>query len=158
MIDTPVIPGFEGQKIVYKPAGLVTPHALLVNGLPAEKGPKRGEMLLTRNDGQKVIATFKGGVFDAPKLAVGNLTVDLVKPLKWYYYAWSGLPILLAILGGAIGAITGFIAFSTNMQIFRSERGTLAKFGLTALVSLAAVMAYLVLVTLITALIQRPTP
>ena len=43
--------GFEGQTIEVQTQGLLSGARQFVNGKPASKGTKRGEMLLRRNDG-----------------------------------------------------------------------------------------------------------
>jgi hypothetical protein len=145
------IEGFEGQTLEMKPSGLWAGPQLLVNGQPAAKGPKRGQMLLRRNDGREVIATWKPQFMglDVPRLDVDGKHVTVVEPLKWYAWVWSGLPILLIFVGGALGALAGIVAFGINTQIFRSSRNTGLKFILTAVVSLLAVAVYLALAALL---------
>jgi hypothetical protein len=148
-MDYPVqLEGFEGQNIVVRGAGLFSTAKLLVNGEPAAKGSGRGQMLLKRNDGQEVVAAFKPTFLDVPKLMVGDKAVNLVQPLKWYEWAWNALPLLLIFGGGVIPYILGFGALAINLNIFRSQQTTLAKYGLTALVSVAAGLIF-VLVALI---------
>ncbi len=141
--------GFEGQQIAVQAAGFLAGPKLLVNGQPAAKGPKRGQMLLRRNDGRAVIATWKAQLIDVPQLVVDGQTVHVVAPLPWYVWLWSGLPFLLVFLGGAVGAFVGLIGFSVNAKIFRSTWPMLAKFAVTAVVSGVAAGAYLVVITLI---------
>lgn len=145
------IEGFEGQTLEMKPSGLWAGPQLLVNGQPAAKGAKRGQMLLRRNDGREVIATWKPQFMglDVPQLVVDGKPVKVVEPLKWYVWVWSGLPILLVFIGGALGALTGIVAFGINTQIFRSSRTTGLKFILTAVVSLLAIAVYLALAALL---------
>ena len=116
------IEGFEGQKIEVD-SNMWTGSKLLVNGDPAPKGSKRGEMLLQRNDGQQVIATWKSQAFgfDVPQLVVDGKPISLVAPLQWYQWVWGGWPILLLFLGGALGAVAGLIGLSFNVRIFRSD-------------------------------------
>ena len=52
------IEGFEGQDLEVNVSFWTGPK-LLVNGQPAPKGTKRGEMLLQRNDGRQVVAIWK---------------------------------------------------------------------------------------------------
>jgi hypothetical protein len=139
--------GFEGQQIEIKPAGSFSAAKVLVNGKPAGKGPKRGQMLLRKNDGTEVIANWQPAMmgFDVPKLVVGGKVIEIVKPLKWYEMVWSALPILLVFAGGLLGGITGFIGFSANTKVFRSKMNPVVKFMLTAGISVAAVIAYLIL-------------
>jgi hypothetical protein len=139
------IPGFEGQPITLKSAGFWKGAQLLVNGQPAPKGAKRGEMLLRANDGREVIAKFKQQFMDVPQLDIGGQTIKVVEPLKWYQWVWGGLPILLAFMGGAIGAVIGLLASGLNLSLFRSQFSPIVKYALVGLVSVAAVIVYIVL-------------
>jgi len=76
----------------------------------------------------------------------GNETIVLARPLTWYEYIWIGLPILLVFAGGGIGALVGVMVTYTSARIFRSDRGALAKYGITALISVVAVVAFVILV------------
>ena len=141
------IEGFEGQRIEFKPAGFFGGPKLLVNGAPAEKGPKRGQMLLKKNDGTEVIATWQPVMMglDTPRLLVAGEPVDLVKPMKWYEMVWSAIPIVLLFVGGLLGAIVGFIAFTINTRLFRSEMTPAAKYLLTGGVTAVAGIGFFVL-------------
>ena len=86
---------------------------------------------------------------DVPRLDVDGKQINVVEPLKWYAWVWSGLPILLIFIGGALGALAGIVAFGINTQIFRSSRNTGLKFVLTAVVSVLAVAVYLALAVLV---------
>jgi len=50
--------GFEGRQLHIKAAGMFAGPKLMIDDSPAPKGNKRGEFLLTRNDGQEVVAKF----------------------------------------------------------------------------------------------------
>ncbi len=143
--------GFEGQTIEVQPAGTFSGYKLLINGQPAPDGLKHGQMLLRRNDGTQAIATWKVQLlgFDVPQLVVDGKPIALEEPLKWYEWVWGGWSVLLLLIGGALGAIAGFIAFSVNIKIFRSSMGSVEKYLLTAVISAVAVMAYLVVATLL---------
>lgn len=146
--------GFEGQSIVVEPPGLITNVQLLVNGQPAPKGKKRGEMLLRRNDGKDVVASWKYNFLDVPNLIVDGKTITVVPPLKWYEWAWNGLPILLVTFGGALGGLIGAIVFGFNLKIFRSSGNPLAKYALTGAISAGAFIVYFILAVLISAAIN----
>ena len=100
------IEGFEGQKIEVN-TSMWTGSKLLVNGVPAAKGNKRGVMVLQRNDCKQVTATWKPQAlgFDVPQLVVDGKAITLAAPLKWYQWVWGGWPILLLFLGGALGRL-----------------------------------------------------
>lgn len=146
--------GFEGQTIEVQSQGMLSGAKLLVNGKPASKGTKRGEMLLQRNDGREVIAKFQPAFLDVPKLELDGQTIQVVEPLKWYEWAWNGIPLLIVFLGGMIPFLIGFAAFSINATLFRSQSNTLAKYGLTALVSFGA-LAFLLLLAVILSLVAN---
>jgi hypothetical protein len=137
--------GFEGQKIEVD-IGFWSGPKLLVNGEPASKGVKRGELLLQRNDGRQVTATWKPQAlgFDVPQLVVDGKPVNLVEPLKWYQWLWGGWPVTLIFVGGLLGALAGVIGFSINAKIFRSELNDAMKYVASGIVAILAVAAYFV--------------
>ena len=65
--------GFEGQTIELQTQGMLSGPKLLVNGKPASKGEKRGEMLLRRNDGKEVVAKFQTAFLDVPKFSKSQI-------------------------------------------------------------------------------------
>jgi hypothetical protein len=139
------IKGFEGQKIEVDVSYLAGAR-LMVNGKQAPKGSNRGDMLLKRNDGRQVTAVWKPQAlgFDVPKLVVDGQTIQLVEPLKWYQWLWSGLAVALVAIGGMLGAVIGLIALSFNAGLFRSDRSPVMKYVITGAVSAAAVILYLI--------------
>jgi hypothetical protein len=149
--------GFEGQAIDVQTAGFLTGPKVLINGQPAAKGPKRGQMILRRNDGRDVVAVWKPQFLglDVPQLAVDGKAIQVAEPLPWYVWVWSALPIILIFIGGALGAMAGMVGFSINTSIFRSSWPGPAKFGLTAVVSVVTVIVYVMAVTLFLAAIGR---
>jgi hypothetical protein len=133
--------GFEGQNIEVVPAGFITPAKLLVDGMPAPKGKNPGENRLIRNDGREVIVKWKPQILDMPKLIVDGKTIYIVKPLRWYEWAWVALPVLLVFTARAFAGFIGLIAYIVNAKIFRSDMNTLSKYALSLLVSLLAALA-----------------
>ena len=149
------IEGFEGQNIEVI-IGFWAGPKLLVNGEPAQKGSKRGEMVLQRNDGKQVIATWKPQALglDVPQLSVDGKAVTLVEPLKWYQWVWGGWPVVLLFIGGALGALAGMIGFSINAKVFRSEMSDVLKYVVTGIVSVLAVAAYFIAALILSLLIN----
>lgn len=147
--------GLEGQKIEVQPAGFFGAAKLFVNGVEARQGSKRGEMLLTRNDGREVVAAWRNNFLDVPKLVVENKVIDVAKPLAWYEWIWNGWPIVLLFGGGALGGFFGALAVVINLNVFRSQQNPLLKYASTGAISLAAVIAYLVIGIGLTLLINR---
>ncbi len=144
------VEGFEGQDLEVNVSFWTGPK-LLVNGQPAPKGTKRGEMLLQRNDGRQVVAIWKQQMmgFDVPQLVVDGKPVKLVEPLQWYQWLWGGWPVVLVFVGGALGAIAGVLAFTINARLFRTEMNPVLKYVVTAVVSGGAVLAYFIVALLL---------
>lgn len=136
--------GFDGQTLEIQPGGLFSGPKVFVNHQPAPKGKGR-EVILRRTDGTSVTATLKPSVLglDVPQLIVEGKTIRAIDPLKWYIWAWIALPILLVFVGGALGGIVGWLGFMTNAKVVRSKMDGLAKFALTAAVSVLVVAAFL---------------
>ena len=143
--------GFEGQTLEVQPPGVLSGPKLLVNGQPAPAGPKRGQMALRRNDGREVLVRWRPQILgmDVPQLYVDGYVVNVVPPLPMYVWLWSALPVLLVLIGGALGAVAGFIAFAINTRIFRTSLPGLGKYSLSLLVSLLSVVVYLAVATLL---------
>lgn len=85
---------------------------------------------------------------------IGEEVIELAPPLKWYQYLWIGLPLILVFVGGGLGGVIGVIAASSNGWVFRSNRSTAAKYILSALISIAAVIVYLIVSTTVRLLIM----
>jgi len=146
----PVIEGFEDQNIVVK-SSLLSGTKLTINDQKPPKGQSRGEMALTRNDGRVVSAMWKPQMlgFDTPQLVVDGKPIQLVEPLKWQELAFAGLPLILVFIGGLLGAIVGVLAFTASTSIFRSGINKFSKYALSGLITILAVLIYLVLASAI---------
>jgi hypothetical protein len=141
------VEGFEGQDLEVD-YSFWTGTKLFVNGQQAPKGEKRGEFTLSKNDGSMVVGKWKAVFlfgFDVPQLVVGDRVIDVVEPLKWYQWLWSGWMVIFIFIGGALGAVSAVLAFGVNTRIFRSTMNEALKYVLTAGVSLFAVGFYFVL-------------
>lgn len=147
------IAGFENQNIEVK-QGLFTGAKLLCNGQPAPKGDKRRQMLLRRDDGSYVDATWKKELmgFDVPKLIVGGNEIQLVKPLKWYEYLWSSLLCLVLFYVGIIGLVGYVFCLILNVRIFRSCKSRLLGFIFTAIATIL-ILVIVIAVSIIIGLI-----
>lgn len=137
--------GFEGQKLEVQSPGIFAGAKLLVDGEPAPKGKKWGEMTLHRNDGKEVVARFQGGFMDVPRLNVDGNVIQIVEPLKWYQWIWNALPLVIVVGGGAIPFLIAFLAFTLNLSQFRNRQSSLAKYSITGAITLGAIVLYLVL-------------
>jgi len=156
MSYNPKIEGFEGQNIEVQ-VGFWTGPKLLINSEPAAKGIKRGEMIIQRNDGKQVTASWKGQALglDIPQLVVDGKVIDLVEPLKWYQWVWGGWPIILLFAGGALGALAGMLSVVINTRVFRMEMNDILKYILSGIVAVLAVVAYFVAALIFSSLLNN---
>jgi hypothetical protein len=149
-MDYPIdnIPGFEGRKIELRPAGAFTGVKLFVDGEQV-KG-KWGKFSLRRNDGTEAQAQLRSNIVDPiPQLVVDGKVYASVKPLAWYEMVWSGLPILLLFVGGALGAFCGLVAAYSNSRIFRTGMHPALKYLVTGAISVAALVIWLIAAVLV---------
>jgi hypothetical protein len=147
--------GFEGRQLVVESAGFFSGPRLMLDGQPASKGPKRGQLLLRRNDGVDVIAQLRNVFVDPiPQVTVDGKTIKLAEPLPWYVWVWSGLPILLAFMGGALGAGLGMAAMMINGRVFRTDMHGALKFAITGAISLVTTLVFFVLAIVLTQLLR----
>jgi len=77
--------------------------------------------------------------------------------LRWYEYGWAALPLVLAPVGGVLGALCGGAAAALNLYLMRGTWRTPLKYGLTGIISLAAVGAYIALAHTISLKLITPT-
>lgn len=138
--------GFEGRKLVVESAGFFSGPRLLLDGQPASKGPKRGQLLLRRNDGIDVIAQLRGVFIDPiPQVTVDGKKIVIAEPLPWYVWVWCGLPLVLLFLGGALGGGLGAVAMTINGRMFRADMHSALKFAITGAISLVTVLVFFAL-------------
>jgi hypothetical protein len=144
-MDIPVNhPGFEGRGLAVRTAGFWSGGTIVLDG--SRQPSKKGKFLLRDNTGREVAARLKSnGIDPVPKLEIGGSLVELARPLRWYEYAWMGLPVVLVFAGGALGALIGLGATYANARILRSERSTGARYGITAMISVSSAIVFLVL-------------
>lgn len=140
------IPGFENRNIMVRAGEFFHGARLFIDGIPAEKGAKRGQMLIRRNDGAVVVAQFRATNFidPVPQLVIDGEVHSLVRPLAWYQWLWGGLPLALIFLGGALGGLAGGLALVINSRLFRSGLYGMVQYALVGLVTAGAVASYIV--------------
>ncbi len=139
-------PSFKSQKLSVRTAGFFSGPKVLLNGVAVKR--IQGKYTVKNDIGQEVAVELKSNFVDpVPSVKIGPETINLAKRLTWHEYAWSGLPIVLLFIGGALGAVIGMLAAFSNTRILRSDRGSIARYSLTGAVSVAAFVAFLVLAT-----------
>ena len=139
-------PAFKAQRLTVEAAGTFHGPRLLLNGALVKK--QKGRYTVTSDSGVETTIQLKYNFLDPiPKIKIGEEMSEIVSSLKWYEYVWIGIPIVLVFSGGAIGGLCGAVAANASGRVFRSDRSSLAKYALSALVTVGAVVAFVVLVT-----------
>ncbi len=137
-------PAFKRQHLTVETASLFIGPKLLLNGEAVKR--QKGRYPVTSDSGAEKLVQMRYNLVDpVPSIKIDDQAINLVEPLQWYEYAWSGLPVLLVFAGGALGGFIGGIATVANGRLFRSERGSAAKFGLSGLITVSAVVVFFVL-------------
>lgn len=136
--------GLAGRKVEVETRAVFGGARVLVDGQPAPKGPRRAQFLVRGTDGRDSVLELKTSVLDpVPQVLWAGQTIKLEEALKWYQWLWSGVPLLLVFLGGAIGGLVGAVAVTLNVRILRSDMSGILRYTATAFVSVAAYGMYL---------------
>jgi hypothetical protein len=150
--------GFENREFTLRPGGFFKGARLWIDGQEVPKGLKRGFYSLKRNDGQEVLARFRGFLDPIPAVEIDGKITRVVEPLRWYQWVWGSWPVILLFLGGAIGGFLGGAAVAINAHLFRANVSPILKYFLTAAVSTAAVILFILIAGAFQLLIAKPTP
>jgi hypothetical protein len=133
---------FANRGLALRPAGLFNGPQLILDGRKV-KG-RRLRFSVRDNLGTQREIRLKSNYLDpVPKVQIGDQTLELATPLAWYQYVWMSFPIVLVFSGGVLGAMFGVAAVLASGRIFRSDHATAAKYVLSALLSIGAVLGYL---------------
>lgn len=129
---------------------------LFMNNTELKKSTEKGKpFLIPRPNGSLALAFAKQTYPDlVPTLEIDGKINHIVEKLKWHEYMIGGLPIILIFLGGAIGGLIGVIASLTNFIIFRQGGNPMLKYSKVIGITGVSYLAYLLLVTLFTILIN----
>jgi hypothetical protein len=131
-------PGFEGQEIVIRTAGLFSKPRVLVKGVPA--AGEKGKFIVKDDTGKETVLELKPRYYDiVPEASIGGKKILLAPPMKWYQMTWIGLPaIFLLFGGGALGAVAGVFIFSFSTWLFRTRLFAPLKYLFSILVAAIA--------------------
>jgi hypothetical protein len=145
------LPGFKRQRVEVIPPGFFKGLRLLLNGQPAPRSDHRGEFLLTDDKGQTVKARFRNQAFglDYPQLKVGRESINIVDPLKWYWWMVAVLPLLLVTFGAGLGGLIGLISAWINVRLLRQPWHWLARLGAVLGVDLLSLFTWFMIYSLL---------
>jgi hypothetical protein len=134
-------PAFKSKHLSVEQASFFSGPKLLLDGVVVKK--EKGGYPVVSDSGQQVMIQMRYNLLDPiPTIKVGDAAIELAKPLRWFEYAWIGLPMLLVFAGGALGGFVGGGSTVVNGRIFRSERSTVAKYALAAVTTVAGAAVF----------------
>jgi hypothetical protein len=114
--------GFEDHHLAIETAGFFRGARILIDDQAPPRGQRPNHYVLRRSDGFKIVAELRQSFLDpVPRLLVDGRPITLAEPLPPIQWLWSGLPVALMFVGGALGGAIGVAAFWTNLRVFRSE-------------------------------------
>jgi hypothetical protein len=136
-------PAFKSKHLSVEPASFFSGPKLLLDGVVVKK--QKGGYPVASDSGQTVLIQMRYNLLDPiPTIKIGDAPVEIAKPLRWFEYAWIGLPMLLVFAGGALGGFVGGGSTVVNGRIFRSEHSTIAKYALAAVTTVAGAAVFFV--------------
>jgi hypothetical protein len=91
---------------------------------------------------------------NAPPTISGK-PIEGMQKLKWYEEAWIALPIALVAVGGALGGLCGALAWGLNRLVFMKLEPPAIKYVVTGLISVCAVIVWLILALFVLALLKK---
>ncbi len=174
-MPTPVaLPGFEGRPVLVQSSPWSGKVQLFADGVevmpttqtgttyapistpgPAAKG-QRNEFLLRQNDGSEVLVRVKPGFPDpAPVLELNGQTIRTARALSPFEWIWAAFPLVLIILGGAIGGAMGAGAAVVNINLIRDESKGPLRYVMCAVVTTFTIFLWAIVVALLRGVIRR---
>jgi hypothetical protein len=137
-------PAFKSKHLSVEQASFFSGPKLLLDGVVVKK--EKGGYPVVSDPGQQVMIQMRYNFLDPiPTIKIGDAAIELAKPLRWFEYAWIGLPMLLVFAGGALGGFVGGGSTVVNGRIFRSKRSTVAKYALAAVTTVAGAAVFFVI-------------
>ncbi len=128
---------FENQNLCVRTAGLFQGPRLIVDG--KLRTPAGKFYVLQDNGGKYVKIRLRRRFLDPiPDIEMGDQTIEITPPFRWYEQLWMSLAGSLMYLHFLLGLVVGLAAYSLNTRIFRSYNAQGLKFLYSGLIMIAA--------------------
>ncbi|MNM81619.1 hypothetical protein D3C81_936300 [compost metagenome] len=122
------------------------------NGMKIQKTD--GKYPVNMNNESKSLDISRHKITGAPIVLLNGQEIEIANKLKAYQWVISMLPLLLILIGGALGGLLGALGFSVNVLLFRSKLPTAVKIILSILVLGLTVIVHFIVAWLIYYAIQ----
>lgn len=132
-------------------------HRTLAGGYRLHQGGERaeragrGSFTVVADDGSTKTATLERRAlgFDVPAVSIDGREYELVEPLPTPLIVFACVPILLVVVGGAIGGGLGAAAALLNLRLLRIDRPATVRYLLVIAVTFGAAVLWLALAVLV---------
>lgn len=143
------LPDEKSPDIVVKTSIWNKPK-VFVNNIEIKRLKEKGKpYAITINDGTiKKIFVKLNPPDPIPKILFEDNEILLARKLLWYEYILGGIPLILFIIGGALGAAIGIIASIFNFNLLRKEYSIFIKILLTTAMTILSFIAYFIAATI----------
>jgi hypothetical protein len=130
--------------LAVKTGGIFSDPVLLVDGKPVHAAKDGSFTVLGEDAAPVTVRLVNRGLDMIPDVSVEGRTVVLIKPLRWYDYAWCLLPVLfyLVALPGVLSGVLGAFMTYFNLRLFRTIKSPFAHYFIVALVSVLSLAIY----------------
>ena len=119
---------FERRRLSVRPGTFFRSPALLVDGEPVAK--KRGRHSVVDDENAEREVRLRTSAFDPlPRVEIEGLRIAIAPPLKPYEVALALLPVLLIVVGGALGGAIGLTAAYANFVVLRGAGGKASRYA-----------------------------
>ncbi len=102
-----------------------------------------GAVRVEDDNGEDVRIVLRRAFNRFPKIEIDGQPVNLGRGFAWYEWIWIGLPLLLIVVGGVIGAIVGALTATYNAHIFRTQKSVGVGFGFSAMSTVVGIVLWL---------------
>lgn len=143
------LPEKNNPEIVVKTSIWSKPK-IFVNNTQMKRLKEKGKPYsITMSDGTIRKIFMKLNPLDpVPRIFFGNSEILLARKLLWYEYLLGGIPLILIIIGGALGAAIGVITSVFNFNMLRKEYSLFIKILLTTAMTIISFIAYSTVATI----------
>ncbi len=118
--------GFENQTVEVQDGLLFGSHKLLVDGKPAPKGAEKGNMVLTRDDGQQVTVRWQKSGLRRHILEVDGKTIEVKRSALLWEILLLAIPVGLW-QADVLGLVFVIIAVGLGQAALQARRPTLQR-------------------------------
>lgn len=131
-------PEYVSRRLKVETAGWWHGPRLYQRGVPVPA--RRGLHLVTTDSGETAPVRLRWNFIDpVPRVRLGQRTLRLARPLRWFEYLWLGLPLILVLSDGVVGGLIGACTLHCNGLLYRQQTVPWRRYLVTGACSAGAI-------------------